>query len=113
MRISIIIRTLNEARHLRQLLQGIATQRCDEFEVETVVIDSGSTDGTQEIAQEFGCVLSHILREDFSFGRSLNLGCTAATGEVFVFVSGHCVPTDEHWLRQLCTPVVNGAVALS
>lgn len=113
MRISIIIRTLNEARHLRQLLQGIATQRCDGFEVETVVIDSGSTDGTQEIAQEFGCVLSHIRREDFSFGRSLNLGCTAATGEVFVFVSGHCVPTDEHWLRQLCTPVVNGAVALS
>jgi rhamnosyltransferase len=113
MRISIIIRTLNEARHLRQLLQGIASQRCDGFEVETVVVDSGSSDGTQEIAQEFGCVLSHIRREDFSFGRSLNMGCEAATGDVFVFVSGHCVPTDEHWLRLLCAPVVNGAVALS
>jgi glycosyltransferase involved in cell wall biosynthesis len=113
MRISIIIRTLNEASHLRQLLQGIASQRCDGFEVETVVVDSGSSDGTQEIAQEFGCVLSHIRREDFSFGRSLNMGCEAATGDVFVFVSGHCVPTDEHWLLLLCAPVVNGAVALS
>jgi rhamnosyltransferase len=110
MRVSIVIRTLNEARYLRDLLEGIRQQRFDGIDVETVVIDSGSTDGTLEIAQAFRCVLTHIRREEFSFGRSLNRGCEAASGDVLVFVSGHCVPTDEHWLRQLCAPVLEGRV---
>jgi len=109
MRASIVIRTLNEARYLRELLDGIRRQQCD-FEVESVVIDSGSTDGTLDIAHDHGCVLEHIRREDFSFGRSLNMGCTAASGDVLVFVSGHCVPTDEHWLRRICGPVAEGLV---
>jgi rhamnosyltransferase len=113
MRLSIIIRTLNEARYLRELMESIDRQQCDGIGVETVVIDSGSTDGTQQIANDFGCVLTHIRREDFSFGRSLNKGCKAASGEVFVFISGHCVPTDEHWLRHLCAPVLDGRVAFS
>ena len=113
MRLSIVIRTLNEARYLRALLEGITQQQCPGLDVETVVIDSGSTDGTQQIARDFGCVLTHITREDFSFGRSLNRGCEAASGDVFVFVSGHCVPTDAHWLHQLCAPVVDGRVAYS
>jgi glycosyltransferase involved in cell wall biosynthesis len=113
MRISIVIRTLNEARYLGELLQGIRRQACDGLDVETVVIDSGSTDGTLDIAREHGCVLTHIRREDFSFGRSLNMGCEAASGDVFVFVSGHCVPADEQWLRRLCEPVVNGTVHYS
>lgn len=112
MRVSVVIRTLNEARYLRQLLEGIGRQEVD-FDVETVVIDSGSVDGTIEIAQEFGCVLTHIRREDFSFGRSLNMGCEAASGDVFVFVSGHCVPTDEHWLQRLCAPVLDRRVDYS
>lgn len=35
------------------------------------------------------------------FGRSLNLGCKTATGDVLVFVSGHCVPAGNDWLRTL------------
>lgn len=113
MRVSIVIRTLNEARYLRDLLDSIRQQETDSWEVETVVIDSGSNDGTQEIARQFGCVLAHIRREDFSFGRSLNWGCEAASGQVLVFVSGHCVPTDRRWLQRLCAPIVAGAVDYS
>jgi glycosyltransferase involved in cell wall biosynthesis len=113
MRASIVIRTLNEARYLRELLEGIRAQEADGLDVETVVVDSGSTDGTQDIAREFGCVITHIRREDFSFGRSLNLGCEAASGDILVFVSGHCVPTDTHWLARLCAPVADGTVSYS
>ena len=113
MRISVVIRTLNEARYLRDLLSGIGRQLCEGHEVETVVIDSGSTDGTLTIANEFNCLVTHIRREDFSFGRSLNRGCEAASGDILVFISGHCVPTDEHWLRKLCAPIVEGAVDYS
>ena len=110
---SIVIRTLNEARYLGELLQAIERQDTGPFEVEVVVIDSGSDDGTLEIAQRHGCVITHITREQFSFGRSLNMGCEVARGDILVLISGHCVPTDEHWLRKLCQPVADGKVAYS
>jgi hypothetical protein len=46
-----------------------------------------------------------IPKSAFSFGRSLNLGCTSARGDVLVFVSGHCIPTDTQWLENLITPI--------
>lgn len=113
MLISVVIRTLNEARYLDELLASIARQDLGRFGVEVVLIDSGSTDGTLEIATRHGCVITHITREQFSFGRSLNMGCEVATGDILVLVSGHCVPYDEHWLRRLCEPVADGRVAYS
>ena len=105
MNVSIVIRTLNEARYLPELLAAIASQQAPGWDVETVIVDSGSTDGTLDIAHRAGCLVRHITREEFSFGRSLNLGCEAARGDVLVMISGHCVPTDEHWLRALCEPI--------
>lgn len=113
MRASIIIRTLNEARHLGELLDGIAAQDSGPFSSEVILVDSGSTDGTLEIAEQHDCIITHIDREEFSFGRSLNRGCDVATGEILVLVSGHCVPCDQHWLRNLCQPVADGVVDYS
>lgn len=91
----------------------IDRQRCAGIEVETVVIDSGSTDGTIEIAQRHGCRVVHIAKADFSFGRSLNRGSAHATGDILVFVSGHCVPASEDWLRELCAPLIGGVAVYS
>ena len=91
MKVSVIIRTLNEETHLRALLDGVNNQNT-KHEVEIVVIDSGSTDKTLLIASENFARITHIEKEKFSFGRSLNKGCNFANGEVLVFVSGHCIP---------------------
>jgi len=107
-KLSLVVRTLNEARYLPELLAAVQAQRGRWESLETVVVDSGSTDGTLELARAGGCRLAHISREEFSFGRSLNRGCEAAGGDVLVFVSGHCVPTSEHWLRHLCEPLFEG-----
>jgi L-ascorbate metabolism protein UlaG (beta-lactamase superfamily)/glycosyltransferase involved in cell wall biosynthesis len=108
--ISVIIRTLNEATHLAALLESISTQHTDDRTYEVVLVDSGSTDGTLEIAERYGCRIHHIAREKFSFGRALNIGCAAAAGDVLVMISGHCVPETDTWLRELCQPVLDGAV---
>jgi len=105
---SIVIRTLNEARHLDDLLKAIASQKTDGLSHEVVLVDSGSTDGTLQIAERHGCRIHHITREEFSFGRSLNRGCEAANGEILVITSGHCVPTDDYWLQRLCQPLLDG-----
>jgi len=111
MRASIVIRTLNEATHLPDLLAMISRQKTDGFDVETVLIDSGSTDGTVEIAQAFGAGITTISKSEFSFGRSLNRGCAFSTGDFLVFISGHCVPIDENWLQNLCKPLMDRTVA--
>ena len=113
MRASIVVRTLNEARHLEDLLVMVARQKTNGIAVETVIIDSGSTDGTVEIAQRHGCRITRITKAEFSFGRSLNRGCHFAEGDLLVFISGHCVPVDEHWLQALCQPLIDGVASYS
>ncbi len=110
MLVSIIIRTLDEAQHLQALLEGIESQEILDVAIETVVVDSGSADRTLEIAEAYGCRIEHIPRESFSFGRSLNQGCERSHGEILVFVSGHCVPCDPHWLAALIQPIREGRV---
>src|SRR3546814_15445542 len=107
------MRTLDEARYLGELLEAIGQEDTGPFQVEVVVIDSGSTDGTLEIAERHGCTITHITREQFSFGRSLNMGCEVASGEILVLISGHCVPADRTWLRKLCQPIADGRVDYS
>lgn len=109
MKISVVIRTLNEAKHLPALLQGISEQALhEEDQVEVVVVDSGSTDETLAIAESYQARIVHIKKSDFTFGRSLNVGCKAATGDVLVIVSGHCVPVNEAWLSALVAPIRQG-----
>ena len=105
--VSIIIRTLNEARYLPELLSGIENQK-SEFSFEIILIDSGSTDETLTIASNYNCRVLHISRDDFSFGRSLNRACEAAHGEFLIIVSGHCIPHDQNWMQHLVEPLSLG-----
>lgn len=106
MKVSVVIRTYNEERYLEELLRGIQSQNSPFFEIETVLVDSGSTDRTLEIARTFNARIVTIQKSEFSFGRSLNIGCRAAEGDFLVFVSGHCVPCDQNWIQLLIEPMV-------
>ncbi len=113
MRASIVIRTLNEAEYLDDLLLMIGRQRTNGIEIETVLVDSGSTDGTLAIAERHGCRVTTITKAEFSFGLSLNRGCDFASGDILVFISGHCVPVGTDWLQVLCQPLVDGVASYS
>jgi len=109
MLVSVVVRALNEEKWLGHALQACKSQNLNEGrEVELVVVDSGSTDGTLAIAREHGCRIVHIKKEDFTFGRSLNVGCEAARGDVLVFISAHCIPADSTWLEALVQPIEKG-----
>jgi rhamnosyltransferase len=106
--VSVVIRTLNESAYLSELLEALVTQKLSDLQLEIVLIDSGSVDATVEIARSFGCRITHIEKTRFSFGRSLNEGCSFARGCILVMISGHCIPTDEYWLENLIAPIVAG-----
>jgi glycosyltransferase involved in cell wall biosynthesis len=105
--VSIIIRTLNEEKYLEELIRTIHVQHVSRFTYEIVLVDSGSTDKTISIAQSYDVKITHISKEDFSFGRALNVGCEFSSGDYLVFISGHCIPTDRNWLSSLVEPLID------
>ena len=106
MLVSIIIRTLNEERYLDEILFAIESQNVNNFSYEVVIVDSGSTDNTLKIAKSHNARITYIKKQNFTFGRSLNIGCEYAYGEFLVFISGHCIPANKDWLQNLIAPLV-------
>ncbi len=110
--VSLVIRCYNEEQHIGRLLSGVIQQQNVDYEI--IVVDSGSTDATVNIAQRYPIKLISINPADFSFGRSLNLGCEQANGDYLVFASAHVYPVYRDWLQQLINPLKsNPMIALT
>jgi glycosyltransferase involved in cell wall biosynthesis len=114
MKVSVLIRSYNEAKHIGALLQSVFDQEWNAEDREVIVVDSGSTDDTLQIARCFPVrKILHIEKEDFSFGRSLNIAAAAATGDALVIVSSHCIPVSSTWLKELIAPLGKNGVVYS
>ena len=109
-RSSIVIRCYNEEQHIGRLLSGILEQTVKDVEI--IVVDSGSTDATLSIAARYPVKTYSIAPEEFSFGRSLNIGCANSNGEFIVIASAHVYPVYKDWLENLLEPFKNPEVAL-
>ncbi|MFT5187671.1 MAG: rSAM/selenodomain-associated transferase 2 [Verrucomicrobiales bacterium] len=79
--ISVIIPTLNEEANLPSTLASL--QKQGEL-LEILVVDAGSTDGTQALAREAGARV--IVSDRRQRAHQLNLGATAAQGEALWFL---------------------------
>lgn len=108
---SLVIRAYNEEKHIGRLLEGVEHQTIQSVEV--ILVDSGSTDGTVEIAQRYGARIVRIEPQEFTFGRSLNLGIQHATRDWVVIASAHVYPVYPDWLERLLAPFEDEKVALT
>ncbi len=86
--LSIVIRTLNTAATLSRVLAALPRRENDEL----IVVDSGSTDGTLDLARAAKARIVPITAADFTYGRALNVGFTAAQHEWILALSAHTVP---------------------
>jgi rhamnosyltransferase len=109
-RISIVVRSFNEQRFIRRLFVGLGLQARQDFEV--ILVDSGSTDATVEIAESFGARIIRLPKAEFSFGRSLNIGCASARGGILIFASAHVYPARVDWLDRLVEPFQDERIGL-
>ncbi len=96
---SVVIRAYNEAAHIGRLLEGLFRQTL--HDVEIILVDSGSTDSTVDLAAAAGADVLHIPPAEFTFGRSLNLGLAAAASDLVVIASAHVHPVYPDWLEHL------------
>jgi len=110
MKVSVVIRSYNEEKHIGRLLSGIGKQTIKDLEI--VVVDSGSQDATLAIASKYPVRILTIEKEEFSFGRSLNVGCESAKGEFIVLASAHVYPVYEDWIENLLRPFEDPKVAV-
>ncbi|MFT5367936.1 MAG: glycosyltransferase involved in cell wall biosynthesis [Candidatus Latescibacterota bacterium] len=104
MDVTIVIRARNEASSIGKVLDAIATQSFD-GEIETILVDTESTDGTADIARDKQARVVPITRNVFTWGHALNLGAEAGSGQFIVNLSAHAVPSNEHWLTHLIHPL--------
>jgi rhamnosyltransferase len=94
---SVIVRAKDEAADIERCLQLIRAQTVG---VELIVVDSGSTDGTLEIAERYADQVLRIAPEDFTFGGALNTGAAAASAPIHVAVSAHCFLERDDWVQR-------------
>lgn len=108
---AIIIRAFNEGKHLGKLFDGIRCQTIQNAQI--IVVDSGSTDDTIQIAEKNGAEIVHIKPTDFSFGRSLNVGIEKSRSKNIVICSAHVYPVYPDWLERLIAPLNDKKTAIA
>lgn len=85
MKISIVTISFNQAPFLRQCIDSILSQ--SGVDVEYIVVDPGSTDGSREMIESYGDRIIKVFEPDAGPADGLNHGFTRATGDVFGFIN--------------------------
>jgi len=87
LKFSIITATLNSENTIKNTLESVISQ--DFPELEYIVVDGNSTDGTLDIIREYETIVSHLISEpDCGIGDAFNKGIRLAHGEFIGIVSG-------------------------
>lgn len=86
---SVVIPVKDGARYLGELLAAVHAQGED---VEILVIDSGSRDGSVQIARDGGARVLEIAPETFGHGRTRNLGAEQTSGRLIAFLTQDATP---------------------
>lgn len=102
--ISVVIPTFNAGPRFIQLLEALRRQTLPASEL--VVIDSGSTDGTPERAEQTGARVLKISKRRFNHGRTRNQAIAATRGALIVLTVQDALPVDSNWLSRLCMPLL-------
>jgi rhamnosyltransferase len=102
--ISVVIPVKDGEEDLRRCLDALGRQSVDD-ELEVVVMDSSSSDGSAELARGRGARVQVIPPHEFNHGATRNLGAEAARGELLVFTSQDAYAEGGDWLARLTAPL--------
>lgn len=104
-RVSVVVPSRNEARHIAALLDAIRQQSHPVSEV--VIVDSSSDGTTEAIAayarQNPGLAIRVVPVSKASIPAAVNAGAREATGDILVRLDGHSVPDPEYVARAVTT----------
>lgn len=112
-KVSVVIAALNEGENLVDTVRCIV-QNSHYPQFEVIVVDDGSVDGSGwRVRSEFhDCSDVTVLQsERLGVARARNHGAAAASGDVLIFMDGHCY-TPPGWLAALISPLEDPRVGM-
>jgi glycosyltransferase involved in cell wall biosynthesis len=109
-KVSILISTLNSKTVIGPCLKSINEQNYPKDQIEIVMGDGGSTDGTLEIAQQYGAKIAHNPLKTGESGKMAAL--RAASGEFVALIDSDNILPHPEWLKNMIAPLLEqpGAV---
>lgn len=109
MKISIITVALNAATTVEDTLRSVASQTYPE--IEHIVVDGGSTDGTLEIIQRHRVRIATLISEpDRGIYDAMNKGIAAATGDIVGMLNADDIYVDAHVLEKIARAFSDPAI---
>ena len=110
--VSVVIPVKDGEPFLEELLPAVLAQTVS-ARLEIVAVDSGSSDGSIRVLEQFGATVLAIRPDEFDHGLARVLAAEHARGDVLVFLTQRALPVDDHWLAPLLAtldrdPVVAG-----
>lgn len=100
--ISVIIPTLNSAAVLEKCLASIAAQDYPKNKIEIIIADGGSTDGTLEIAKNYGAKIYNNPLKTGEAGKAI--GVKKANGDLIALIDSDNILPDKNWLTKMTAP---------
>lgn len=94
---TIVIPVKNGGSLLDKVLAKVFAQKTL-FCYEVICVDSGSTDGSQDIVRRYPAKLYEIEPSEFGHGKTRNYGASKGTGEYIIFITQDALPASDDWL---------------
>jgi glycosyltransferase involved in cell wall biosynthesis len=82
MKISIVTPSYNQGQFIGRTIESVASQLRDNFIVEHVVFDGGSTDDTVEVLKQYGAQVRWVSEKDDGQAHAVNKGIKATDGDI-------------------------------
>jgi glycosyltransferase involved in cell wall biosynthesis len=98
--VTVALPVLDGGPLLGEVLAAVRAQELDR-PVELLVVDSGSSDGSPELARRHGARVVEIPRAEFGHGRTRNRLMEESTGDHVAFLTQDSTPHHERWLAAL------------
>lgn len=99
LRVSIITPSYNQGEFIHQTLTSILSQSY--ADVESIVMDGGSTDGTIHILQSFGSRCTWVSKKDGGQSAAINKGLQKCSGDIVAYLN-----SDDYYLPGTLQTVV-------
>jgi len=99
-KVSVVTVCKNEVSDIRRTLESVSSQKFRDFE--SIVIDGGSTDGTQDVINEFRADITYFVSEpDSGIYAAQNKGIEASKGDYLLFINGGDAIHDDTVLEEI------------